>query len=295
MHPRSMFFTLFGVYVRHFGGEIWLGTLTRLMAEFGFSEQAVRAAVARLQKQGWVAIRRLGKHSYCSLTDKGLRRVDEAARRIYRLRREPWDGSWCLLTYTIPEEKREIRDQLRNELSWWGFGPLSTSTWLSPHDLREQMGELVKNYKLTAYVEIFRTQYQGPQTAQKLAQKCWNLDKVSQRYQEFLSHFGPLLAQNRIKLAQDDLSDRDCFVARSHLVHEYRKFLFIDPALPEELLSEDWAGHAAVNLFYEYDQLLARGAGRFFSSVFTPAPDRVLDEAEAEGRLQAQLNPFGSG
>src|SRR5690349_18177937 len=119
MHPRSMLFTLFGVYIRHFGGEIWLSSLTRLMGEFGFSEQAVRAAITRLQNQGWIKTRRIGKNSYCSLTEKGLRRVDEAARRIYRLRREPWDGSWCLLTYTVPEEKREVRDQLRTELGWW--------------------------------------------------------------------------------------------------------------------------------------------------------------------------------
>jgi phenylacetic acid degradation operon negative regulatory protein len=289
-----MLFTLFGVYIRHFGGEIWLSSLARLMAEFGFSEQAVRAAIARLQNQGWVKTRRIGKNSYCSLTDKGLRRVDEAARRIYRLRREPWDGSWCLLTYTVPEEKREVRDQLRTELGWWGFGPLSTSTWISPHDLTAQMRDLVRNYNLESYVDCFYAQYQGPQAQQALAQKCWNLAEVNRRYEEFLAHFQPRFEQDCAAVIRQELSDRDCFVARSRLVHEYRKFLFIDPALPEDLLPEGWAGHTAVELFYEYDQLLARGAGRFFSSVFVAAPDRMLDETELEQRLQAQLNPFSA-
>ncbi len=294
MHPRSMLFTLFGVYIRHFGGEIWLGNLARLMAEFGFSEQAVRAAIARLQNQGWVKTRRLGKNSYCSLTEKGLKRVDEAARRIYRLRREPWDGGWCLLTYTIPEEKRDIRDQLRTELSWWGFGSLSTSTWISPHNLNEQMAELVRGYNIEPYVDFFYVHYQGTQSNQSLAQKCWDLAIMNQRYREFLTQFEPAFKHDQTQLAHEELSDRDCFVSRSRLVHEYRKFLFVDPALPEELLPEDWAGHAAVNLFFEYDQLLAQGAGRFFSAVFVAAPDRVLDEAEAEQRLQSQLNPFSA-
>lgn len=292
MHPRSMLFTLFGVYIRHFGGEIWLSSLTRLMAEFGFSEQAVRAAITRLQNQDWIKTRRLGKNSYCCLTEKGLRRVDEAARRIYHLRREPWDGNWCLLSYTIPEEKREVRDQLRTELSWRGFGPLSTSTWISPHNLNEQMRELIGIYKIEPYVDFFYARYDGPQTSRALAQKCWNVGEVNQRYSEFLAHFEPLFVQSQISLLRQELSDRECFVARSKLVHEYRKFLFIDPALPEELLPEDWAGHRAVTLFYEYDQLLARGAGRFFATFFVAAPDRLLDAAEAEQRLQAQLNPF---
>jgi phenylacetic acid degradation operon negative regulatory protein len=287
-----MLFTLFGVYIRHFGGEIWLSSLIRLMAEFGFSEQAVRAAIARLQNQGWVKTRRLGKNSYCSLTEKGLKRVDEAARRIYRLRREPWDGNWCLLSYTIPEEKREIRDQLRTELSWWGFGPLSTSTWISPHAFGEQMRELVDSYNLEPYVDVFYARHQGSQTNRRLAQKCWNLVQVNERYLEFLGQFEPLFERDRANLLRQELSDQACFVARSWLVHEYRKFLFIDPGLPDELLPQDWAGRRAVTLFYEYDQLLARGAGRFFATVFIAAPDRSLDETQSEQRLQAQLNPF---
>ncbi len=292
MHPRSMLFTLYGVYIRHFGGEIWLSSLTRMMAELGFSDQAVRAAIARLQNQGWVSTRRLGKNSYCALSEKGLRRVDDAARRIYRLRREPWDGTWCLLTYTIPEEKREIRDQLRTELAWWGFGPLSTSTWLTPHDLSQPMRGLVKTYNLEAYVDFFQARYQGGQAQQALAQKCWDLAKVEERYLNFLEQFEPLYRSRKLKLTGGDLNDRDCFVERSRLVHEYRKFLFIDPALPEELLPQNWAGHRAVELFYEYDQLLAREAGRYFISVFTAPPDCPLEPGEIEKGLEAQLNPF---
>ncbi|NWJ44653.1 MAG: hypothetical protein HXX08_02125 [Chloroflexi bacterium] len=33
MLPRSMFFTLYGVYIRHFGEEIRMGSLIRLLAK----------------------------------------------------------------------------------------------------------------------------------------------------------------------------------------------------------------------------------------------------------------------
>ena len=55
---------------------------------------------------------------------------------------------------------------------------------------------------------------------------------------------------------------------RTNLVHEYRKFLFIDPGLPKELLPPMWSGNHAALLFSQYYQFLAESASRFFENVF---------------------------
>lgn len=54
LNTRSMIFTLYGDYIRHYGNEIWIGSLIRLLEEFGHNEQAVRAAISRMNKQGWI-------------------------------------------------------------------------------------------------------------------------------------------------------------------------------------------------------------------------------------------------
>ena len=64
------------------------------------------------------------------------------------------------------------------------------------------------------------------------------------------------------------MSDAECFVERTNLVHEYRKFLFTDPGLPKELLPEVWNGNHAALLFEQYYKLLAQSASRFFEEVF---------------------------
>ena len=46
-----------------------------------------------------------------------------------------------------------------------------------------------------------------------------------------------------------DLYVTECFVERTKLVHEYRKFLFVDPGLPEELLPEKWLGSQFIIIF----------------------------------------------
>lgn len=51
MKPRSLMFTLFGDYVQYYGGEIWIGSLIKLMGEFGISESSVRGATLRMVQQ----------------------------------------------------------------------------------------------------------------------------------------------------------------------------------------------------------------------------------------------------
>jgi len=51
--------------------------------------------------------------------------------------------------------------------------------------------------------------------------------------------------------------------ARFHLVHEWRKFLFADPGLPDELLPGDWPGRAASDAFDQEATRLKPAADRF--------------------------------
>jgi len=51
------------------------------------------------------------------------------------------------------------------------------------------------------------------------------------------------------------------------LLHEYRKFLHIDPQLPGRLLPDGWLGHRARDLFWRYYRALAPGAERFYREV----------------------------
>jgi len=51
------------------------------------------------------------------------------------------------------------------------------------------------------------------------------------------------------------------------LVHDFRKFAYVDPGLPSELLPAHWSGNVAAALFREYYAELGAKSGRFFSSV----------------------------
>lgn len=267
-----MMFTLFGDYIRRYGGEVWVGTLIKMAAPFGLSEQAVRSSLSRMGQNGWLRVRRVGSRSYYRLTPRATRLLDEGEHRIFGHRDERWDGQWRILVYSLPEQKRNLRSELRKQLAWLGYAPLSSGSWVCPHDLRGELGGVLGGLGIEAHVEAFSARHQGYSDDRELAARCWDLDGINRRYAAFLARYQPMFEMFK---GRQSISDGECFVQRFLLIHEYRKFFFIDPELPVELQPADWRGGAARELFHDFHALLAEPANRYFESVFeAPASDR---------------------
>lgn len=267
MQARSLLFNLWGDYIQHVGGEVWTSTLARFTSPFGISEPALRQALSRLSRQGWLQSRRIAGRSCYSLTDQGRRRLTEACRRVYNPVDLPWDEHWHLLTYTIPEPIRTKRDDLRRELLWTGFAPLAAGAWISPNPLEDALAALVARYGIEPYVSTFISRHTGPGSPRDLVARCWDLEAIQSSYGEFITAWAPALqAHQSGPLPPDD----QCFATRIELVHAYRKFLFVDPGLPRELLPDRWRGREARDLFQAFYQLLDPGARRFMDGAFEP-------------------------
>lgn len=263
-----MIFTLYGDYIRRYGGEIWIGSLIELLEPFDHTEQAVRTAVYRMGKQNWLTNRKEANKSYYSLTEQGIKRMDEAAGRIYRIEPGKWDGKWRLVNYTIPEEHRQIRDEFRKELSWSGFGSLFNSVWISPNELTSQVHDIVARYGIEDHVHLFVAENQGPKTDFDIVKQCWDIDFINHRYEVFIEKNKDEFIKDKKKIESGEYSEKDCFVRRTMLVHYYRKSLFVDPGLPKELLPDKWLGEEAAKLFDSYYKILEKPADVFFEKVF---------------------------
>jgi len=93
----------------------------------------------------------------------------------------------------------------------------------------------------------------------------WDLPAIDAAYRDFIDRFRPRWEQAR---RREGMTDSEAFVERTVLVHEYRRFLFIDPDLPAELLPQQWTGREADLLFERYYRWLHTRATRFFESVY---------------------------
>ena len=261
--PNSFIYTLFGDFVQRDPAaphELWVGGLIRLMGEFGLSEQAVRQAVSRMSRQGWLQAQKRGSRSFYALTDRGRRRVEAISPRIYGPVVE-WDGRWRMLTYSVAEIKREGRDGLRKDLLVLGWAPLSASTWLSPHDALDAARSAAESNGVLENIDLFAGEYFGPHTDRELLERCWDLPEIAAQYRDFIARYEPRLQNER---ANHGMHDDEAFVERMWLVHDYRKFTYVDPGLPSTLLPAHWPGTSAAALFREYYALISSKAEYFF-------------------------------
>lgn len=266
--PRAAMLTLYGDYVLHRGGEIGIGSLIRLLGNFGLSEQAIRSAVSRMCRSGLLKAKRTNRKSYYSLTSEGHSLLTEGAQRIFQRKESHWDGNWNIVTYSIPESMRQARDRLRLELGWMGYGAIGEATWISPYDLTTEVKNLLQRLNIEEYVHIFSAQHQGGIDPMKIVSHCWDLGKIHQKYADFLTEYRPKLEGHLKRLqAGETIEPSECFVARFNLIHEYRKLPFLDPDLPQELLPENWLRPQAAALFHEYHGLLTEKANEYFDSV----------------------------
>jgi phenylacetic acid degradation operon negative regulatory protein len=265
--PQDLIFTLYGDFLRQRVEPVWVGSLIGLLEPVGLTATNVRTVLSRMAGKGWLEAEREGRRSYYGLTARGRRLLEEGASRIYDPpRQDEWDGEWTLLSYSIPEDRRALRDRLRVQLSWLGFGSLGNGLWVTPHDVRERLAAVAAELEVAEYLEVFRGAHVGGSDPTRLVRQLWDLDGLNQRYEAFVARH----LSDCVRLKEegpDSVAPVTAYEARFRLVHEYRAFPLLDPFLPRPLQPSDWAGECALALFRHYHDLLAAPADRFVSSL----------------------------
>lgn len=272
--PQDLVFTLYGDFLLHRSGPVWVGSLIALLQPLGLSETNVRTVLSRMAAKGWLETEREGRRSYYALTGRGRRLLEEGETRIYRPRRDgAWDGEWTVLAYSIPEEERGRRDRLRVRLEWLGFGSLGNGLWITPHDVAGRVREVAEELGVAEYVELFRGSRVGPGEPAALVAQCWDLAGLNERYGAFIDrHLDACRSLDSD--GPGSVAPRTAYVRRFKLVHEYREFPLADPFLPRALQPRDWAGECALSLFNRYHDLLAEPADRFVEPLVETLTDR---------------------
>lgn len=275
--PQDLVFTLFGEYLLSRSGPIWVGSLIALLQPFGLSEGAVRTVLSRMAKKGWLQTKRSGRNSFYRLTPRGRDLLEEGKARIFQVSWDaPWDGSWFLLAYSIPENRRHLRDRLRDRLAWLGFGSLGNGLWISPRDVRSYVEDAAHRLGIEKHVECFQGRRVGDVDVCELVGKCWDIPSLNQKYRSFVERWMPHLDACRAEAANGTANQEACFALRFRLIHEYRSFLLEDPYLPRTLLPADWAGDCASETFHGLHDLLVGPADAYVDGVLAVAPSRGL-------------------
>jgi phenylacetic acid degradation operon negative regulatory protein len=238
---RSLLLTVLGEFVLPHDSAAWTGALVSALGEVSVEEKAARQALSRTAAEGLLRSERDGRRVRWQLTPAGTRLLVAGTERIYGFGRriEEWDGRWLVLAVSVPETQRQLRHRLRTRLTWVGLGSPMPGLWVSPDAAKEKevsaaLEELgVESFSFTGpFGQI------GDQ--QRVVCDAWPLDDVERRYREFVDAAS----------AEQPVTPVERFRAQVRLVQEWRRFPFLDPALPAQLLAPSWPGPAAADLFH---------------------------------------------
>jgi phenylacetic acid degradation operon negative regulatory protein len=256
----SLIVTLYGDAVVPRGGSLWLGSLIDIMDLFGIDAGHVRTAMSRLTADGWLDRERVGRNSYYRLSPRGERDFAAATRRIYFAAERPFDGR---LRLALLGPDVDDRAAVRPALEGAGFVPLSPTAYVAVADPPADVARLDGVFLLAA---------QAGAATRAVAATAWKLVSLADAYRGFVDQFGPLVEA----LDGAPLAEADALVARTLLIHQFRRSVLRDPDLPAALLLPDWPGAAARDL-----------AARIYRRV-VPASERFLDRV---GRCEAGALP----
>ncbi|WP_406633179.1 PaaX family transcriptional regulator C-terminal domain-containing protein [Amycolatopsis sp. WGS_07] len=240
---RSLLMTVLGEYVLPRDRPVWTSMLVESLGMLDIEEKSARQALARSAAEGWLVSERIGRRVRWSLTPPGRRLLTEGAERIYAFGRDAhaWENTWLMLIVSVPEAKRDLRHRLRTRLTWAGFGSPVAGVWVSPDPSREpEAQKIVADLGLEAQAMSFTAEYGAIGSQESMVERSWDLSELTDRYEDFIDRFTGVTPSGEQAVLR----------AQTELVHEWRRFPFLDPQLPAELLPAGWSGAKAAELFH---------------------------------------------
>jgi len=236
---RGLLFTVLGEFVLTGDGSAWTSAVIAVLARLGVEEKATRQALMRTAAAGWLHAAKAGRRTRWHLTDSGRQLLTDGAERIFSFTGSAanWDGRWLLVAARIPDSDRSARHVVRNRLSWAGFGSLGPGLWISTHPEREaEVTQVLRDAGIADDAHLFVATRSGLADVRAMVSAAWDLAEIEREYEQFIDEFS-------------DRGRSDALARQVELVHAWRRFPAIDPALPRELLPARWSGLKAARLF----------------------------------------------
>ncbi len=291
---RSMLLTMLGEFVLPGRELVWTASMLYVLSGMGIAEQTARQAIARAADAGWIESEKLGREVRWRMAPGGTALIADITERVRSLSNIPvhWDGTGLILTVTVTKESRAVRKRLYSALSWAGWGTPAPGLWINPHLEREkETREVIERLGLEESTLSF-VGHAGQIGIgdREMVARGWQLDDVADRYAELLARFENLNPQPGDQVLFTHLA----------LVDQWRKFPYMDPQLPHDVLP-DWIGRRAAATFFALRHSWAPAAhSRWREIVVSTAPDRddrepVVGTCSPEAYVRPGLDLGGGG
>ncbi|MFF5455319.1 PaaX family transcriptional regulator C-terminal domain-containing protein [Streptomyces sp. NPDC012950] len=232
-------------------GTVDAGELYAVAQILGMTDQQVRLCVKRLVTEGRFTQEGRGRKAVLRTAADATGSIApnvEYVRHAYRQDQglAPWDGTWHLFAFAIPETSRQARDTLRDTLLHLGAAPLQGGLYVSANEIGDtveahahRLGVLPSLTRLTS-----RDLRVGEETAPaRLAALLWPLQPIAERHETLAALATDRLTRLSQPAAPPTATQRLTYTIE--LATAFTTAMDPDPLLPPELLPQPWPGTRA--------------------------------------------------
>ncbi|MEM9279702.1 MAG: PaaX family transcriptional regulator C-terminal domain-containing protein [Pseudomonadota bacterium] len=266
----SIIVTVFGDAIVPRGGVISLSSLQDILSRLDIEPNAVRTAMSRLARDGWVKRRKVGRQSFYDLAESGMALFESATARIYAMKSPDWDGRFELVLRTEDDQKSRISVQRRMRQK--GYGSPVNGLYIRP---------LAKNESVEHTEDALAVMEAGNLVTGSLSdfiERSWRISDLNSRYENLIDKYSRVLALVQQHGLREPL---DCMAVRVLLIHDWRRLVLQDVDLPGELKPQDWVGEDARALVSEIYHLILPGSECFLDGCFA-TPEQKMQPAVKE-------------
>ncbi|WP_166847964.1 PaaX family transcriptional regulator C-terminal domain-containing protein [Isoptericola sp. BMS4] len=246
----SLVRTIVGAYVRALGGWIATADLVALLAQLGVAAPSARSAISRVRAKGLLDAETVGGRSGYRLAAAATPMLERGDRRIFGYRQQGEDDPWCLVSYTVPEDRRDARHQLRRQLTGIGCGRVAPGLWICPAHQADEVEDVLAALGLRAAATLFVA---GPPRVEgSLADavaRWWDLDHVAALHRGFLAVHGDAAHAGDAHGGGTAPATAATFARWTRVLDAWRPVPYLDPGLPASLLPSGWPGRDGVRAF----------------------------------------------
>ncbi|QJY44609.1 PaaX family transcriptional regulator C-terminal domain-containing protein [Pseudonocardia broussonetiae] len=262
--PQTVLLALLGAYV--LGRDVRVATagVLELLRRAEVSEQAARSTLSRMARRGLLERTRRGREVYLGLTPLAERVLTDGGERMWHTGpvNDGWDGTWTLLSYSLPDSWTRQRHALRARLVWAGFGSLRGGLWLAAGPV--DVAAVVDGLEAAAHLSVFTATALPPTDVDALVRDAWDLTVPAGDYERFVRRWSDPVRAPADPLARQVLLEADWLRAIRH-----------DPRLPVGHLPASWPAPAAHALFLRRHGEVAPEAARVAAEILRSVPAGV--------------------
>lgn len=238
---------LFGVAAFRRPVALAAGSVIDVLGDLGVSGHAARSTLTRMADRGLLARHRLGREAYFALTGHGSSVLAEGQAAARQSPDRNWDGTWTVVSFSLPEDQRALRHQIRSRLVWSGFGLLQGGMWIAAGTV--DIETLLEDLGVGPYIRVFTAAPAAPTTDAALILDAYDLPAIAARYEGFVSRW------DRRQPGSDDPLR---FLLS--LQSEWAQIARADPRLPLNRLPAEWPASRAFDLYQRLYEKALPGA-----------------------------------